>query len=110
MSSTPLDLPVLISQMHHVAKIAHAEKAGPEIRKQLFGPLIQEHIRKNESKVQQVEKKEATTPLDRDGHQQQQGQQQLAQREAKNKDNEEKDEGKPSNTSPWTGNIINVKI
>ncbi|MUM77057.1 hypothetical protein GKC30_05375 [Pseudodesulfovibrio sp. F-1] len=108
MSSTPLDLPVLISQMHHVAKIAHAEKAGPEIRKQLFGPLIHEHIRKNESKVQQVEKKEATAPLDRDGHQQHKGQQQLAERE--NKEKEDKDETKPSNTSPWTGNIINVKI
>ncbi|MFH1913086.1 MAG: hypothetical protein ABIK45_02265 [Pseudomonadota bacterium] len=110
MSSSPLDLPVLISQMPYVAKIAEAEKAGPEIRKQLFGPLIQEYIRKNESKAQQVEKKEATAPLDRDGHQQQQGQQQLAEREAKEKESEEKDETKPSSTSPWTGNIVNVKI
>ncbi|WP_285905759.1 hypothetical protein [Pseudodesulfovibrio pelocollis] len=110
MSSSPLDLPVLISQLPYVAKIAHAEKAGPDIRKQLFGPLIQEYIRKNESKVQQVEKKEATAPLDRDGHQQQQGQQQLAEREAGEKESEDKDETKPSNTSPWTGNIVNVKI
>lgn len=109
MSSSPLDLPVLISQMPYVAKIAHAEKAGPEIKKQIFGPLINEYIQKNESKVQQVERKERTAPLDRDGHQQQ-GQQTLAEREKKDKEGEDKPETKPSHPNPWSGNIVDVKI
>lgn len=109
MSPTPLDLPVLISQLPYVAKIAHAEKAGPEIKKQLFGPLINEYIQKNESKVQQVEKKEQTAPLDRDGHQQQ-GQQTLADHERKEKGDEDKGETTPASHSPWSGNIVDIKI
>lgn len=109
MSSTPLDLPILIAQLPYVAKIAHAEKATPDIQKQLFGPLINEHIRKNQSKVQQVEKKQETAPIDRDGKQNQQ----QAQPERKQKEKEDKEEAPESGSStlsPWSGNIINVKI
>ncbi|MDC0335447.1 hypothetical protein OAN24_00920 [Pseudodesulfovibrio sp.] len=109
MSTTPLDLPILISQLPYVAKIAHAEKAGPEIKQQLFGPLIQEHIRKNESKVQEVDKKEKTDPVDRDG--QQQGQQAHPDTREKNTETEEESSDTSSaNPSPWAGNIVNVKI
>ena len=72
MGTTPLDLPILISQLPFVQKIAHAEKAKPEIQKLLFGPLIAEHLRKNKDKVQEVEKKEQTNPVDRDGKQDEQ--------------------------------------
>jgi len=108
MSSTPLDLPILISQLPFVQKIAHAEKAKPEIQKLLFGPLITEQIRKNEGKVQQVEKKEKTDPVDRDG---QKKEQQQAASERKKKENEDDSpETGSSNASPWSGNIVNVKI
>jgi hypothetical protein len=109
MSPSPLDLPVLISQMPYVAKIAHAEKAGPEIKKQLFGPLINEYIQRNESKVQQVEKKEKTSPVDRDGHQPGQ-QQSMAEHDRKEHDDGDKQETSSSNPSPWSGNIVDVKI
>lgn len=108
MSSTPLDLPVLISQLPYVAKIAHAEKAKPEIQKTLFGPLIAEHLQKNQGKVQQVEKKEKTDPVDRDGRQNQQ-QQASSERKEKEKEEESPDTGS-SSASPWSGNIVNVKI
>jgi hypothetical protein len=108
MNPSPLDLPVLISQLPYVAKIAHAEKAGPEIQKQLFGPLINEYIQKNQNKVQQVDKKEKPSPVDRDG--QQQGQQTLANHGRKEKDPEDKQETSPANPSPWSGNIVDVKI
>lgn len=108
MSSTPLDLPVLISQSHYVAKIVHAEKARPEVERQLFGPLIQKQISQNTDKVQQVDKKEKTTPVDRDGRQNQQ------QAAPERKDQEKKTDDDPetgsSNPSPWSGNIVNVKI
>jgi hypothetical protein len=106
MSSTPLDLPILISQLPYVQKIAHAEKAKPEIRKLLFGPLITEHLRKNEEKVQHIEKKEKAIPVDRDGHQKEQ---QASSERKEKKEDDDPDTGS-SNTSPWSGNIVNVKI
>lgn len=107
--TTPLDLPTLIAQMPHVAKIAHAEKAKPEVQQQLFGPLIQEQIREAQGKVQQVGKKQRTDAVDRDGKQQEQ---QQAQSERKNKEKEVDDDPDTgySDPSPWAGNIINVKI
>ncbi|MEZ7196460.1 hypothetical protein [Pseudodesulfovibrio karagichevae] len=108
MSTTPLDLPILISQLPFVQKIAHAEKATPEINQMLFGPLIQEQLRQREGKVQQVQKKTATDPVDRDGHNHQR---QEAAPEHKNREQEEDapDTG-ASDGSPWSGNIVNVKI
>ncbi|MDD3310662.1 hypothetical protein [Pseudodesulfovibrio sp.] len=108
MSPTPLDLPVLLSQTPYVARVAHVENAKPEIQKQLFGPLINEHIRQNETKVQEVEKKEKTDPVDRDGpHQEQQAQHE---RQRHEKEEEAQPETNPSSASPWSGNIVNVKI
>ncbi len=109
MSSTPLDLPILISQLPYVAKIAHAEKAGPEVRQQLFGPLIAEHIRQNEGKVQEVNKKEQTDPVDRDGKQKEQHAAPNKRREKETETEEDPNAGS-SNPSPWSGNIVNVKI
>ncbi|WP_419788084.1 hypothetical protein [Pseudodesulfovibrio sp.] len=109
MSPTPLDLPVLISQMPYVAKLAHVENARPEIQNQLFGPMINEHIRKNEAKIQQVDKKEKTDPVDRDGHHSHQ-QQSMSNQNSKEKKEETPNETGPSSASPWSGNIVNVKI
>lgn len=109
MSSTPLDLPVLISQLPYVAKVAHAEKAGPEVKQQLFGPLIDAQIRQSESKIQEVNKKQKTDPVDRDGKQQQQQAAPESRKEKQKEEDENPDSGS-SNPSPWSGNIINVKI
>ncbi|MBG0790122.1 MAG: hypothetical protein H0S80_06445 [Desulfovibrionaceae bacterium] len=108
MSSTPLDLPVLISQLPYVQKIAHAETAKPEVQQRLFGPMIQEQLRQREGTVQQVEKKTQTDPVDRDGHN---GEQQ-AMSDRKNKEGaeEESPDTGASSGSPWAGNIVNVKI
>ncbi len=108
MSSTPLDLPILISQLPYVQKIAHAEKAKPEIQRELFGPMIREQLQKQEGKVQQVHKKTETEAVDRDGKN---NQQQEASSERKRKEEPEDDnpETGSSNTSPWAGNIVNVK-
>ena len=109
MSSTPLDLPILISQLPFVQKIAHAEKAKPEIQQQLFGPMIQEKVKNREGTVQQVEKKTQTDPIDRDGHNDE-NQQALSDRKHKDTDEEEHPDTGASNASPWAGNIVNVKI
>ncbi|WP_319467186.1 hypothetical protein [uncultured Pseudodesulfovibrio sp.] len=108
MSSTPLDLPVLISQLPYVAKIAHVEKAKPEIHQQLFGPMMAEHVQKNQSKVQQVNKKERTDPVDRDGRKNEQ--QAQSERRKKEEEPDDSPETGASSASPWSGNIVNVKI
>jgi len=109
MSPTPLDLPVLLSQTPYVAKIAHVETSKPEIQHQLFGPLIDAHIRENESKVAQVNKKEKTEAVDRDGHQQQQHAAPDRKRQKKEEEDKSPEHGS-SSASPWAGNIVNVKI
>ena len=109
MSSTPLDLPILISQLPYVQKIAHAEKAKPEIQQQLFGPMIQEQLRKREGVVQQVQKKDEADPVDRDGRNDQR-QEATSERKKKEVDEEESPDTGSSNPSPWAGNIVNVKI
>ncbi|WP_319585037.1 hypothetical protein [uncultured Pseudodesulfovibrio sp.] len=108
MSTTPLDLPILISQLPFVQKIAHAEKATPEINQQLFGPLIQEQLRQREGTVQQVQKKTATDPVDRDGHHDQH-QEAAPERKDREPEADDPDTG-ASSGSPWSGNIVNVKI
>ncbi|WP_338667058.1 hypothetical protein [Pseudodesulfovibrio methanolicus] len=108
MSTTPLDLPILISQLPFVQKIAHAEKATPEINQMLFGPLIQEQLRQREGKVQQVQKKTATDPVDRDGHNHQR-QEAAPEHKKRDRDEDDPDTG-ASDGSPWSGNIVNVKI
>jgi hypothetical protein len=108
MSTTPLDLPILISQLPFVQKIAHAEKAKPEINQLLFGPLLQEQLRQREGKVQQVQKKTATDPVDRDGHNNER-QEATADRKDREPHEDDPDSG-ASNGSPWSGNIVNVKI
>ncbi|WP_281762373.1 hypothetical protein [Pseudodesulfovibrio nedwellii] len=90
-------------------KIAHAEKAKPEIQQLLFGPLIREQMKRQEGLVQQVEKKTQTDPIDRDGRNNEQ-QQAASERKKKDKDEEDSPENGSSNASPWAGNIVNVKI
>ena len=109
MSPTPLDLPILISQLPFVQKIAHAEVAKPEVNRQLFGPVIQEQLRKREGTVQQVEKKTETEPVDRDGHNDEE-QEMLSERRHTEAEEEEEAETGGSSGSPWSGNIVNVKI
>lgn len=109
MSTTPLDLPVLISQLPYVAKIAHAEEAGPEAQKQIYAPLINEQIHKNEKKVKEVDKKEKTNPVDRDGPQKDR-QEAHADDQKKGKEDDDSPDTGTSNPSPWAGNIVNVKI
>lgn len=110
MSSTPLDLPILFSQLPHVQKLANAELAKPELQKQLFGPMIAENLRKQgREQVQNIEKKDKTDAIDRDGSNKQEQEFQNPDK-GKNKEAAEEQQTTTSNASPWAGNIINVKI
>lgn len=106
MSSTPLDLPVLISQLPHAAKIANIEHAKHDVKQSLFAPLIREHVLREQNKVREVQKKESVEETRRDAHHQNH---QQAAGERKKQDSEEQ-ETKSSNPSPWAGNIVDIKV
>lgn len=108
MPTTPLDLPVLISQMPYAARITHVEQASADIQKQLYNPLIHETVQKEQSKVQEVNKRAKTSRVDRDGGND--GQQGQSDGKRKEKKSEEEQETSSANPSPWSGNIVNVKI
>lgn len=109
MSSTPIDLPIVIAQLPYVQKLANAEQASPETRKSLFGPIIAEHLRRNKQEtVQEVEETEAMQPVDSEGHNQQE--QQAAPQDRNKKEQEEEETESGASSSPWSGNIVNMKV
>lgn len=111
MASTPLDLPILISQLPNMQQIAGANFVPHEAQQALFGQMVAEQKRKEEQKVQETEKKDGLEALDRDH-----GGNTASSRFMRQQRNRQKHEPDPqpdsqsSNASPWTGNIINVKI
>lgn len=109
MSTTPLDYPVLISQLPIAGKLVNAEQLSPELRREVFQPLLQQQLREESRKIQQVEKKERASTVTREGRQQQQSAQERSRRDQE-PDEEPGEEATTSNASPWSGNIINVKI
>ncbi len=109
MSTTPLDMPILISQLPNLQQIAGAHQSPPEAQQVLFGQMIAENQRKEEHKVQEVEKKEGIQPMGPDSGGGK-APQQFAQKHRPPPQAEQGTPTQSSNASPWAGNIINVKI
>lgn len=110
MSTTPLDLPILISQLPHLQQIAGPQHMPHEAQQVLFGQLVAEQQRKEEHKVQTVEKEEGLDAMGRDSGGNKNAGQQLPQRQRRPQPQPEPAAAQASNASPWSGNIINVKI
>lgn len=105
---SPLDLPLLISQLPYVQKVAHVEQAKSEEKLNSFAPLVDQKVREGKEKVQEVGHPDKAEAVDRDGGQhRRQPEGQMRERSPSSKGEEEP---LSSNASPWTGNIINVKI
>lgn len=105
--TSPLDLPILISQLPHVAKLQNAEQVKPELQRSLFAPLIAEHLRRNQQRVNRVDKNEEVSALNQDGEGQQGGQPPAGNKEKKKDPDAETN---ASESSPWSGNIVDMKI
>lgn len=109
MSTTPLDLPILISQLPNLQQII-----GPphEAQQVLFGQLVAENQRKEVQTVQVVEKDDSLHAMDSETGGNKNTSQHLPR---KNRQAQQASSGQgtvtqSSNASPWSGNIINVKI
>lgn len=107
--TTPLDYPTLISQLPQVSKLVNAEMLHPELYRELNAPLMEQKLREEQAKVQQVEKTDRSSAVDRDGHNASGGGGGGPHHERKEREPAE-DEGLASNASPWSGNLINIKI
>lgn len=106
MSTSPLEWPILISQLPHVAKLQNAEQAKPEIQRSLFAPLIAEYLRRDSKRVGKVDGQDAPNAVHRDKEQSDRQHEQQASDERKKKD----EETKASESSPWSGNIVDMKV
>ncbi|MEF2145007.1 MAG: hypothetical protein V3573_06140 [Desulfovibrionaceae bacterium] len=106
--SSPIDYPTLISQLPFVSKLATAEQTHPEVRQELFGPLLLKKQKEEQERVQEIEKKEKTEMVTRDGKNPSGGQQQGERQKREEADPEE--QAMASNASPWSGNIVNRRI
>ncbi len=109
MSTSYLDYPVLISQLPIAGKLVNAEQLSPELRREIFQPVLQQLLREDAKKVQEVEKKEKSSTVTRESRGNQNAPQEQR-RECKEQAEEEETPSTASNASPWSGNIINVKI
>ena len=66
MSTTPLDLPILISQLPHLQQAAGAQHMPQEAQQVLFGQMVADQQRQVEHKVQEVEKEDGLDAMGRD--------------------------------------------
>lgn len=110
MSTTPLDLPILISQLPNMQQIAGSHIIPQDAQQALFGQMVADQQRKVEQTVQEVEKKEGLEAIgpEHGGNKSSSGN--MRQRRRHPQENEPAPDTQSSNASPWAGNIINVKI
>ncbi|XPV77285.1 MAG: hypothetical protein ACNI27_05040 [Desulfovibrio sp.] len=104
---TPLDLPVIISQMPLAAKIANIEVIKPDAQKAMLAPHLEEEAKKRQEQVGDVEKSEDTRKVDDDTPKQHS---KHAGSKRKQQEDEDGEAEEKRSESPWTGNIVNMKI
>jgi hypothetical protein len=109
MTPGPIDYPTLIAQLPYVSKLATAEQTHPEVRQEIFGPMLLQKQREKEKGVQEVSKPEKPLTVERDGGGGGQPGGHGSQRQHAAPEEEAAEEPAAS-ASPWTGNIIDRKI
>ena len=105
--STSINFPVLLAQLPHLQELAGADKARPEMAAAFNEQLAAETHKKEQEQVQKVEKQEkldAAGDKPRDERPGYRGSRNRKQSESE----PEEDESRP--TSPWAGNILNLKV
>ena len=105
---TPIDLPILFSNIPAVAKMTNADFTQSGTQQAMLGPHLAEQMEQLKSQVQEIEKSDDVEAVDEEGHQEQQAG--GRKRRAKQEEPEEEAPTTASNASPWTGNILNLKI
>ncbi len=110
MASTPLDLPILISQLPNMQQIAGSHIIPQDAQQALFGQMVADHQRIDDQKVQEVEKKERLEAISQEAGGKNSSPGFSRQRRRPPPEPQPAPDTQSSNASPWAGNIINVKI
>ena len=110
MTSTSLDLPILISQLPNMQQIAGSHIIPQDAQQALFGQMVADHQRVDDQKVQEVEKKEALEAVDHENGGKNSSPGYSGRRRRPPPETMPQPDTQSSNASPWAGNIINVKI
>ncbi|MBU1003334.1 MAG: hypothetical protein KKE73_12550 [Proteobacteria bacterium] len=106
--STTINLPVLLAQLPHLAKIASAHQESPKTQAEFAEQLAREQNERAKDQVQKTEKLEKTTVTAE--HQKEERKKQSASDRREHEPQEEQEEEQAPLKSPWAGNIINLKI
>lgn len=102
----PVDMPLIISQLANVQKISNSETTKAQMQQTLLiNPAEQEKNKNSQKQIQHIEKDEGSEAVNDEGGGK--SQQHASPRKKKKEEPEEEKKTKPS---PWSGNIINVKI
>lgn len=109
MTTTPLDLPILISQLPNLQQLTGSH-TFPHAQQAIFSQMVADNQRIDDTKVQQVEKKEGTEAISQEAGGKNSAPGFSRQRRRPPPENEPMPDTQSSNASPWAGNIINVKI
>lgn len=113
MSTSPIEYPTLIAQLPYVSKLATHGQTHAEVHHEIFSPLlIKEQREKAKEQVPEVNEKQKTGEVDREGGGgSQAGFSARRDRRGEEEESERDDRTESSSSSsPWAGNIINRKI
>ncbi len=110
MATTPLDLPILISQLPNMQQMAGSHIIPQDAQQALFGQMVADQQRKVEQTVQEVEKKEKLEAISEEAGGKNSAPGYTRQRRRPPPETLPEPDTQSSNASPWAGNIINVKI
>jgi len=107
--STSINFPVLLAQLPHLQELAGADKARPEMTAAFNEQLAAEAQKKEQEQVQKVDKQnrlDAAGDKPAEEHPGYRGS-----RRRKRPDPEpEAEEDASRGASPWSGNILNLKV
>ncbi|BBD07978.1 hypothetical protein [Desulfovibrio ferrophilus] len=106
--STTINLPVLLAQLPHLAKVASVQQQGPKTQAEFAEQLSREQSERAKDQVQKTKEQDKTTVTG--DQERQEAQQRKASDKREQKPEEESQEEETLVKSPWAGNIINLKI
>lgn len=102
----PMDMPLIISQLANVQKISNSEITKAQMQQTLMiNPAEQEKNKEAQKQIQQIDKDETSQAIQDEG-----GGNAQQHASGKRKKKETEPEEKKTKSSPWSGNILNVKI
>ncbi|WP_320170411.1 hypothetical protein [Maridesulfovibrio sp.] len=103
-----IDMPLIISQLANVQKISNSEVTKAQMQQSLMiNPAEQEKNKEAQKQIQHIEKDEGSQSVNEDGGG---NAEQHASPRKRKRDTPEEEPKKEAKPSPWSGNIINVKI